>query len=308
LNEPIDCDHLANGACPAPALLTLDDAVRRLKHEAIHGICDTGRYRCRYFSWGQGPPLIFVPGVAALGRSFVLPIALLAENFRCIAYDLPTGHGDQARLGRTTHADLVADLFALLDHLGIGQAYVYGSSFGSTIVLAAMHAKPERLPRAVLQGGFAWRPLARAELALARTARYWPGRMRLIPFRIKALQRMHHGPFANRDPAIWQQFLSSSGDVPIATLARHGLLLHQTDLRPILKTIHQPVLMVCGDRDPLVRPEHEQTLQQGLPNVRRVELENCGHFPYYSHPELLAALMRQFLTPPAALPMPSAAC
>jgi pimeloyl-ACP methyl ester carboxylesterase len=303
--------RIANAACglaDAACGLALADALRRLNQEASHGVSDTGRYRCRYFSWGQGPALVFVPGVAASGRSFVLPIALLAAHFRCIAYDLPMGHGDQARLGRLTHGGLVADLFALLDHLDIAQAYVYGSSFGSTIALAAMHARPQRLPRAVLQGGFAWRPLARTELALARMARYWPGRMRLLPFRVKAMQRVHHGPFADRDPAIWRYFLEASGDVPIATLARHGLLLHQTDLRPILGTIHQPVLMICGDRDPLVRPEHEEILLQGLPNVRRLELDNCGHFPYYTHAELLAALMRQFLTPPAALPISSAAC
>jgi pimeloyl-ACP methyl ester carboxylesterase len=249
-----------------------------------------------------------VPGVAASGKSFVLPMAMLAEHFRCIAYDLPMGHGDHARLGRIKHADLVADLFVLLDHLDIGQAYMFGSSFGTTVALAAMHARPERLPRAVLQGGFAWRPLARAELALAKMARYWPGRMRLLPFRIKAMHRIHHGPFAECDPAIWQHFLTTSGDTPIATLARHGLLLHQTDLRPILRTIHQPVLMVCGDRDPLVRPQHEAILLHGLPNVRRVELENCGHFPYYTHPELLAALVHQFLTPPAALPTLNSPC
>jgi pimeloyl-ACP methyl ester carboxylesterase len=298
LNEGISCDHAPTGACPAAAPLTLAAALRRLDQEASQGVCDTGRYRCPYFAWGQGPPLIFVPGVAASGRSFVLLIAQLAAHFRCIAYDLPMGQGDRARLGRTKHADLVADLFALIDHLGIAHAYIFGSSFGATIALAALHARPGQLPRAVLQGGFAWRPLARAELVLARMARYWPGRMRLLPFRVKALQRMHHGPFEGSDPAIWRHFLQSSGDVPIATLARHGLLLHQTDLRPILGTIQQPVLMICGDRDPLVRQAHEDILLHGLANVRRLELENCGHFPYYTHPALLAALVREFLTPP----------
>lgn len=302
MNEQLLCDHAPDGACPSVAPLTLADALRRLHDEATHGVCDTGRYRCRYVSWGQGPPIVFVPGVAASGQSFLLLMALLAEHFRCIAYDLPMGQSDQARLGRTRHVDLVADLFALLDHLRIAQAYVFGSSFGSTIALAAMHMRPERLLRAVLQGGFAWRPLARAELALGRMARYWPGRMRWLPFRVKAMERIHYAPFAECDPAIWRHFLTTSGDVPIATLARHGLLLHQTDLRPILPAIHQPVLMVCGDRDPLVKPQHEAILLQGLPNVRRVELENCGHFPYYTHPEVLATLVRQFFTPSGALP------
>jgi pimeloyl-ACP methyl ester carboxylesterase len=294
--------------CAPAAPLALGEALRRLQREATHGVFHTGRYRCPYYSWGAGPPLVFIPGLADSGRSFVLPISELSARFRCIAYDLPTGRGDGARLSRYTHADLVADLFALLDHLGIRQSYLLGSSLGSTVALAAMRARPDLVPRAVLQGGFAWRPLARAELLLARLGQYWPGPVRMLPFRAKAMKRVHHGPFAQRPPEVWQHYLTRTGAMPIATLACHALLLHATDLRPILGEIRQPVLMVCGDRDPLVRGAHEQILLAGLPNVRRLEVENCGHFPHYTHPELLAEIVRQFLTPPEVIPEASAGC
>jgi pimeloyl-ACP methyl ester carboxylesterase len=192
---------------------------------------------------------------------------------------------------------LVADVFALLDHLDIRQTYLYGSSFGSTIALAAMYARPERTPRAILQGGFARRPLARSEQSLARMARYWPGTMRFIPFRVKAMRLAHHGPFTQRPAELWDYFIRYTGEVPIATLARHALLLHSTDVRPLLSTIRQPILMVCGDRDPLVRHEHEEPLLSGLPNVRRLELDNCGHFPYLTHTEVLAEIIGGFFTP-----------
>jgi pimeloyl-ACP methyl ester carboxylesterase len=300
LNDGHECDHASSGVCPAGPPLTLHDAWDRFAREATQGVFDTGRYRCPYFDWGNGPPLLFIPGAAATGRSFVFTIARLTAFFRCIAYDLPTGRGDGARLGRTTHADLVADTFALLDHLGIRQAYLFGSSFGATIALSAMHARPERTPRAILQGGFAWRPLARSERNLARMARYWPGTMRFLPFRTKALRMAHYGPFADRPPEIWDYFIKYTGEVPIATLARHVLLLHSTDLRSILSTIRQPILMVCGDRDSLVRQEHEEPLLSGLPNVRRLELDNCGHFPYLTHAEVLAEIIRSFFTPSSA--------
>jgi pimeloyl-ACP methyl ester carboxylesterase len=297
LTDHSGCEHAADGSCPA-SILTVSDVLRRLATEAQHDVLDTGRYRARYFVWGSGPPLVFVPGVAALGRSFAFTIVRLAPYFRCIAYDLPTGQGDGARLGRSTHGDLVQDLLALLDHLNLRQTYLFGSSFGSTIALAAMHAQPQRMPRAILQGGFACRPLAHGEIALARMARYWPGSMRMVPFRTKAMYRLHHGPFASCEPELWNYFLDYTGSIAIATLARHALLLHHTDLRPILSAIHQPVLMVCGDCDPLVRAVHEQILLDGLPNVRRLELENCGHFPHFTHAEVLAEVVRQFLTPP----------
>src|SRR5262245_43219860 len=156
----------AAGSGEPPPPLPLRNALERFEREATRGICDTGRYRCRYYAWGEGPPLVFVPGLSDDALSFVLPIALLSRHFRCVAYDLPAGGADGARLDRYRHRDLVADLFALMDHVGARRGYLFGSSFGSTVALAALHAAPERLPRGILQGGFAHRPLAWAEVAL----------------------------------------------------------------------------------------------------------------------------------------------
>ena len=98
---------------------------------------------------------------------------------------------------------------------------------------------------------------------------------------------------------MWQYFLDQTGSPPIAAVARYALLLHGLDLRPHLSAIRQPVLLVCGDDDPLVNRTCEEELLQGLPNAGRVELPQCGHFPYLTHPRLLADVVQQFLTPPA---------
>ena len=84
----------------------------------------------------------------------------------------------------------------------------------------------------------------------------------------------------------------------MAAVAHGALLLHRLDLRPILAGIRQPVLLVCGDGDPLVSRSCEEDLLTGLPNVRRVELCRCGHNPLFTHPEVLAEVVRGFLTPP----------
>ncbi len=277
--------------------VSLAETLRRFEAEAVRGECDTGRYRCRYYTWGHGPPLLFIPGLSDDALSFVLVSGLLADQFRCIAYDLPTGRGDGARLTRYTHAHLVEDALALLDHLQAGQSYVYGSSFGSTIALAALHDHPRRLPRGILQGGFARRPLARSELLLAGVARSLPGRAGLVPFRTALLRRNHRPPFAGREPDLLEYLLTRWGQAPSAALGHRALLLHRLDLRPLLPEIRQPVLLVCGESDPLVGKGCEEELLDGLPNVGRVELTGCGHNPIFSHPEVLAEVVRRFLTP-----------
>src|SRR5688500_12348938 len=90
-------------ACPAASLchptapLTLADALPRFEREAKRGVCDTGRYRCNYYAWGEGPPLLLVHGLSDDSLSFVQLAARLAPFFRCVAYDLPRGNGDGAR-------------------------------------------------------------------------------------------------------------------------------------------------------------------------------------------------------------------
>jgi pimeloyl-ACP methyl ester carboxylesterase len=282
-------------AAPAPVPLT--EAVACLEREARWGTCDTGRYRCPYYVWGDGPTLTFIAGLSDDARSFVLPAYYLRHHFRCVAYDLPSGRGDGARLARYRHADYVDDLFDLLDHVGAGQSFLYGLSFGSTVALAALARQPQRLPRAVVQGGFAQRRLAVAEQLLCRVARYWPGAMHRLPWRQQALRHAHFEPFAHRPPEVWQYFVERLGTPPIAAVTRRALVMHQTDLRPLLPRIQQPVLVVCGDRDPLVNQACEEVLLAGLPHATRVEVRNAGHWPILSHPEVVAELVFRFLTP-----------
>lgn len=296
----------ANGVCPndgglhveAPPAVPLAQALELREREATFGVCATGRYRAPYFTWGQGPPLVFIHGLADCARSFVLVMEPLRLDFTCIGYELPDGGADGARLGAYRHRHLVADLLALLDHLGLKRSYLFGSSFGSTIALAALHAAPERLPRAILQGGFARRPLVLWEKVHCRFARYWPGPMRTLPLRRRLNYSLDEGPF-QRVPREHRMFLSqNSGQVSKAAAARRGLMIDSLDIRPLLPAIRQPVLMICGDNDPIVPRVCEGPLLEGLPNVERVEFPDCGHYPQYTHAPLVAEMVRRFLTPP----------
>jgi pimeloyl-ACP methyl ester carboxylesterase len=308
MTEATHCAHPCGLTCPPDACavhvpaapIILEEALRRFATEAQRGVCDTGRYRMPYYVWGEGPPLVFVHGVGDTGLSFIQPVFRLAAHFRCISYELPGTPGDGARLRRLAHDDLVQDLWALLDHLGVARSYVLGASFGSTVVLKALRERPERLPRAILQGGFAYRPLRRSEAVLSWIGRFLPGTMRWLPLRRRVLFAVNKGPFSRPGPEVWNNFLATTGRTRVAAMARHARLLNGLDLRPLLPEIRQPVLLMCGDRDRVVPNACADALLEGLPNVGRVVLEQCGHFPSYTHPEAFAEVTRQFFTPPAA--------
>jgi pimeloyl-ACP methyl ester carboxylesterase len=280
-----------------PRAVPLADALTRWTNEARFGTCPTGQYRMPYFVWGTGPPLVFIHGLADMARSFVLVMHALREHFTCVAYELPAGGTDQARLGAYRHRHMVADLFALLDYLGFPRSYLFGSSFGSTIALAAMNEQPNRIPRAVLQGGFACRSLARWERSLCSFVRYFPGPMSTLPLRSRLAYPAERQRFANcRD--LWEFLQSNSGSQMKSAVARRGLMILDIDLRPLLPRIRQPVLMLCGAHDPIVPRVCEAPLLEGLPHVERVEFPDCGHFPQYTHAPLVAELARRFLTAP----------
>jgi pimeloyl-ACP methyl ester carboxylesterase len=278
--------------------IDLAEARARFQKEATHGVCLAAHYRMPYYTWGEGPPLVFVHGVADSNASFLMPVSRLSANFRCIAYNLPTGRGDRARIRRWTHEDLVRDLWTLLDHLGVKQAYLLGSSFGSTIVVAALAQRPDRVPRAILQGGIAYRPLTSRERWIARLGQYIPGTVGIFRGRERVLRKINGEAFVGKPEDVWRYFIDSTAGAVIATVARQALVLNGLDMRPVLPQVRQPVLLVGGDCDTVVPPYHQDVLFEGLPNAGRVTIQGCGHVPSYTHPETLAEVVRQFLTPP----------
>jgi len=281
---------------PHPTVADLHAAIDRFDREATPSACHTGRYRLRYWTWGTGPTVVFVHGMADTTRSFAMQMAAMVDHgFRCVGYELPNGLDDDAVLGMYRHHHYGDDLVALLDHLNLGTAFVQGSSFGSTITQSAVARYPDRFPRVVLQGGFPRRPLNRVERGLARLARYWGGRMKNLPIRTKVMERLEKQQFVGCPDEVFRYLIACSGETPCRAAALRTLIIDKIDLRPMLPGIRQPVLMIGGDRDALVPRAMEAELEQLLPDVRRVEFAPCGHYPQYTVPRPMADALADFL-------------
>src|SRR5262249_28785905 len=148
--------------------------------------------------------LVFIHGLADSIPSFAMPMALLQREFRCICYNQPTGRNDSARLRPYRPDHLVDDLLALLDHLGLSQAYLLGHSFGSTVAMRALHRAPERFPSGILLCGFAERRLAWREFLMAWTLRVAPGTVAWLPFRERVFEECHRSCFADLEAERWK--------------------------------------------------------------------------------------------------------
>ena len=104
-----------------------------------------------YEERGQGPPLVLLHGgLLTIELSFGSAIPLLAEHHRVIAVELQ-GHGRTADIDRPMAFEhLAADVVGLLDHLGIGQADVFGFSLGGLTTYELLVHHRGRIRRAVV--------------------------------------------------------------------------------------------------------------------------------------------------------------
>ena len=240
-------------------------------------------------------PLIFIHGMNDQVRSFAMVMAELVDRgFTCIGYELPDGR-DGANLGAIQHHHYMDDLIAFLDDLQLNQAILVGSSFGTTIALRTMAKHPDRVHAAILKGGFARRPLERWQRGLSRLGRYWHFTMSELLLRETVLERFEKQQFIGCPDAVFRFLLQCSGTTPCRAAARRTLLIDKLDLRPLLPNIRHEVLMIGGDRDTIVPRECEREVEEGLPNVRRLELEQCGHYPQYTRPRQTAEAIAEFL-------------
>ena len=247
---------------------------------------------------GQGPPLFWVPGIATTHRGQAMLLNRLAEQFQTVQYSYPGDEpGDGAMLAKIGHDHLVDDLFGLIDHLGLGRGFLVGASFGSTVVLKALHREPHRFSRAVVQGAFAHRQFSIAERLALAIGRRIPGNLARLPLHRRILSYNCRGDFPAVIEDRWRFHLEQNGLTPISALAHRSTLLTKLDVRPILSDIHGELLLIHGREDRTVPLSHLEVLRAALPKADVAIMPTVGHVPHLTHVEALARLIGDWLLP-----------
>lgn len=247
------------------------------------------------------PPLLLLRplgGSMALwdGNGFV---AQLAASRRVITFDARgTGRSSQALL-RTKTRYMAADALALLDHLGVAQADVFGLSLGGMVATWLAIDAPARVRRVVL-GSTVRRGLDVSRHGIARGLSL--GRCLLRPSMADVeacmLRRILSSRFRREHPDVVERLERLIRDEPAS---RFGLLrllaaaaLHDASAQ--LGRLAAPVLILWGELDPLLRPDVERELLHGLADARLEIIASCGHDLSLEQPLPTAARINGFLT------------
>ena len=213
---------------------------------------------------GSGPPLVLLHGATSLAREdFAAQLPSLTKSFLVHMPDA-RGHGrtrsDAAQGFR--YDWLVDDLAAFVDALGLDSFHLLGFSMGAMTALQFGARSPARLQTLVVVG-----------ITTLREPRASVGRRLMNPEWILAHEPDFAATLARRHDAgqgvgAWQRLLPAIA----ADIAAQPLLTPAE-----LHRIECPAMVVCGDRDPFVPPEHAAGLARQLPSGRLFVAPDCGH-------------------------------
>lgn len=279
--------------CPPP--LVAFDVLREFHAQADVWYLDRPDYRLTGRQWGAGRPLYLLNGFGGTHELYALLVWVLREKYRCVLWDYPGTAAGASVSHATTIASLAADVSAIAETCGDESIALYAPSFGSLVALQTMLDKPRLVDRAILQGGFAYRRLSRFEGWLTRSCRFFPGALRRFPGSASVRQHNHRRWFPPFDDARWRYLEENAGRVGVAALAWQGSLIRDTDLRPQLPNIRQPVLLIETEGEGAATRNYQRELAGQLPGASTKTLLMTGQYPYLTHPHRLAKMITYFL-------------
>jgi pimeloyl-ACP methyl ester carboxylesterase len=246
-----------------------------------------------------GPPLALIHGAWGDHASWDPVAPILAQRFRVLAYDR-RGHSRSERPpGQGSVEEDVADLAALLEHLGLAPAHVAGVSFGGKIALRLAARRPDLVRSLAIHEPGLFSLLAddpehgavmREVLATFGTVAdrlaagdveggtrqfmeaVVPGSWEQLPPAGRQRLVFNAPTFVDeaRDPEAYTLDLAALADVRCPVLITHGEQSH-LDYRPIVVTLAA------------VLPRAETRLLAGV-----------GHVPVETHPSEYAAAVAAF--------------
>ncbi len=254
-----------------------------------------GREVAYRYTPGTGSPILLIHGIGSSMSTWTsIPERLEAAGHGVLAVDLQ-GHGesslDPGDFSLGAHANTIRDL---LDLLAIDTVHLVGHSLGGGIAMQFVYQFPERAETLVLvsSGGLGEGMNAGLKLATLPGAGLfvatafnrptmmtmsWIGRTltrvgvhdhSLTPETLETIGKLAH-------PQRRAAFLSTLRGV----ISTKGQILSAIDKLSILGD--RRVLIIWGDRDPLIPVAHGERAHELLPNSRLVVFAGAGHEPHF---------------------------
>ena len=220
--------------------------------------------RIYYEIYGQGKPMVLLHGNGGSIGSRANLIPEFASHYQVIALDARCHGKTDCPRGYLTYEQMAADVNAVLTHLRIDSAYVWGQSDGGIVgLLMAIH-----YPRKVKK-------------LLASGANLRPDTTAVDPALVPLLDKMWA---AVKNDSVRSKQFKLLVDQPHITTAD-------------LKKIKADVMIMGGDRD-AIRNEHLLEMHRSIPGSLLCILPGTTHFPYQDRRKWFLDILYDFFDNP----------
>jgi pimeloyl-ACP methyl ester carboxylesterase len=219
--------------------------------------------------------------------------------------------------------DRAAEIEAVMDVVGFGNAVIFGASEGGPAAIVFAATRPERTRALILTGTFSyfgfdgWDDMdrdpaeLRARLVPELGEDYTPSTEQLA--RWQAWGRVTRSAWGSG--AALKALLPSVGSIRLLAMvermsaspgmARAALeAVFRIDVRPILPTITAPTLVVHA-RDEVVPVQEGRYIADHIPGARLLEVDGNDHVPWLADPDRILTVVEEFLTGTQGAPSPS---
>jgi pimeloyl-ACP methyl ester carboxylesterase len=240
------------------------------------GYAPVNGLRLYYEMRGSGRPLVLLHGgLMTIDLNWGPLLEPLAASRQVIAVELQ-GHGHTADTDRPmTIENLARDVVALLDHLAIAEADLFGFSLGGLVAYAVALDEPKRVGKLIVASADAHRPPGRESRPLDDDRMPTPADFQAMRDSYDAVAP---------DPAHFDDFATKT-----------STMVHEfpgwTDQ---LRSLHVPTLLIFGDRDFSPLSDVVEMFEL-LPNAQLAVLPGTTHVGLSRRPTELLALITPFL-------------
>lgn len=283
-------------------------AIQR-QHPPAGCFLDVGGIRLHYVEAGSGPAIVLVHGASSNLNEFTHSLMpRLAAHHRVIAFDRP-GYGYSERPGAAAGwldpGKLAGLLLDAAEQLGAERPLLVGHSWGGAVVMAALVHHPDRIAGGVMLSGVAghWAgPLGwtyqLGDLPVLGPLFAWT---LVYPLGLALLDRGVREVLAPAEPsADHRQRTAVALALRPATFINNvrdtnGLNEYLQQLSPHYDGIRLPLLLIHGKADLLVPWwNHGRRVLPVVPHSEVLLIEDAGHAPHHSHPELVSREILRF--------------
>ena len=276
-----------------------DDAAReRMRRKTRRKmVLDKNGVKLAYYLYGEGQPtLVFLVAWVWTAEFWQPQVNYFSQNFKMVTIDM-RGTGDSDKPAGDYTLDLYADdLDSIIEELHEKNIVLIAESYGASIAIKYITRYPGKVPKLVLVG-VSPKFMATDDFPIGMPANMLVEAQRAPEGFDWAvfLETVFPEPGTNylREWGL-KMALKTPPEISLNSIAN----LFVADLRPLLKKIDMPTLILHGEKDMVFTSVSEgaKYMQENIQGSKNYIIKDAGHFPSITAADKFNGILKEFVT------------